>query len=84
MPTELCVNQPISLIGNTDTWTPIPLSRMQLSARLRVTLNSDDYAAAAAVLRTAIDNITRETPLINILTPTNVPIAQAELDGHCM
>ena len=39
--------------------------------------------AAAATLRTANENITRVTPLIIMLTPTNVPIAQTELEGHC-
>jgi hypothetical protein len=34
--------------------------------------------------RTANDSITRVTPLMIMLTPTKVPIAQAELDGHCM
>jgi len=41
------------------------------------------HAAAPATLRTANDNITRVTPLIIMLTPTNVPIAHTELDGHC-
>lgn len=35
-------------------------------------------------LRSAIDNITRATPLMIMLMPTSVPIAQAELDGHCI
>jgi hypothetical protein len=39
--------------------------------------------AAAATLRTASENITRVTPLIIMLTPTSVPIAHAELEGHC-
>jgi len=34
-------------------------------------------------LRTANDIITRATPLKIMLMPTRVPIAQAELDGHC-
>lgn len=41
------------------------------------------YAAAAVALRTASESITRVTPLIIMLTPTKVPIAQTELDGHC-
>ncbi len=36
----------------------------------------------ATALRTANDSITRVTPLIIMLTPTKVPIAQTELDGH--
>jgi hypothetical protein len=47
-------------------------------------LNANNYAIAAAALRTANDSITRVTPLMIILTPTKVPMAQAELDGHCM
>jgi hypothetical protein len=34
-------------------------------------------------LRTAIDSMTRVNPLIIMLIPTSVPMAQAELDGHC-
>jgi len=37
----------------------------------------------AATLRTANENITRVKPLIIMLTPTNVPIAHIELEGHC-
>jgi hypothetical protein len=32
--------------------------------------------------RTADDIITRATPLMIMLTPTSVPIAQAELEGQ--
>jgi hypothetical protein len=35
-------------------------------------------------LRTANDIITRATPLKIMLIPTSVPMAHAELDGHCM
>ena len=49
---------------------------------MRFTLNSGSYAIAAAALRTANDSITRATPLMIMLTPTKVPIAQTELDGH--
>ena len=52
--------------------------------RLRVTLSKTTYAAAAATLRTVKESITRETPLMIMLTPTSVPIAQAALAGHCM
>jgi len=41
------------------------------------------HASTAATLRTANENITRVTPLIIMLTPTRVPIAQTELEGHC-
>ena len=44
---------------------------------------TDNYATAAVALRTANDSITRVTPLMIMLTPTKMPIAQAELDGHC-
>ena len=44
----------------------------------------ENYAAAVVTLRTANDSITRVTPLMIMLTPTRTPIAQAELDGHCM
>jgi hypothetical protein len=40
------------------------------------------YAACTVVLRTARDNITALMPLMTMLTPTSVPIAQAELDGQ--
>ena len=46
--------------------------------------NNGNYAAAVVTLRTANDSITRVTPLMIMLTPTRTPIAQAELDGHCM
>jgi len=42
-----------------------------------------NYAAAAATLRTEKEIITRERPLTSMLAPTSVPIAQAELAGHC-
>ena len=58
---------------------------------LREPLPANHYAAndeggeiTSVALRTASDIITRETPLMIKLTPTSVPIAQAELDGHCM
>jgi hypothetical protein len=83
--TRLGLDQLTSLIGDINGWKPHPrASRRQLPVRLWVALKSDSYATAAAVLRTANDSINRETPLMIILTPTNVPIAQAELDGHCM
>jgi len=46
-------------------------------------LKGDDDATAAVTLRTANDNINRVMPLMIMLTPTRVPIAQLELDGHC-
>src|SRR6266851_9775365 len=46
-------------------------------------LNGDTEANAAVALRTANDSSSRVTPLMIRLTPTRVPIAQAELDGHC-
>ena len=50
---------------------------------LRSLVPNERHAAAAATLRTANENITRVTPLIIMLTPTSVPIAQTELEGHC-
>jgi hypothetical protein len=41
-----------------------------------------DYAVAAVILRAARDSITRVMPLMIMLTPTNVPSAQIELDGQ--
>jgi hypothetical protein len=38
----------------------------------------------SVALRTATDTINRVTPLMIMLTPASVPIAQAELDGHCI
>lgn len=38
----------------------------------------EGHAAAAACLGTPNENITRVTPLIIMLTPTNVPIAQTK------
>lgn len=38
----------------------------------------EGHAAAAASLRTANENVTRVTPLIIMLTPTNVPIVQTK------
>ena len=54
---------------------------------LRQMLPQRHYAASfdeivSVALRTANDSITRVTPLTIMLTPTSVPIAQAELDGH--
>jgi hypothetical protein len=46
--------------------------------------NNGNYTTAVVSLRTANDSITRVTPLMIMLTPTRMPIAQAELDGHCM
>jgi hypothetical protein len=43
----------------------------------------ETYATAVVTLRTANDSITRVTPLMIMLTPTRMPIAQAELNGHC-
>jgi len=46
------------------------------------TLEARRYAVAAASLRTVMETITRETPLMIMLTPTIVPRAHAELAGH--
>ena len=43
-------------------------------------LPGDNDAKSAAALRTANDSISRVTPLMIRLTPTNVPIAQLELE----
>jgi hypothetical protein len=45
-------------------------------------LPGDNDGKSTAALR-ANDIISRLTPLMIRLTPTNVPIAQLELDGHC-
>jgi len=44
----------------------------------------ENYATAVVTLRTANDSITRVTPLMIMLTPTRMPIAQKELNGHCI
>jgi hypothetical protein len=44
---------------------------------------ANDGDIVSVAFRTADDSITRVTPLTIMLTPTKVPIAQAELDGHC-
>ncbi len=38
----------------------------------------------SVTFRIPIDIMTRATPLMIMLTPTSVPIAQAELDGQCI
>jgi hypothetical protein len=50
-------------------------------AATRYAANFD--AIVSVALRTVSDTITRVTPLMIMLTPTSVPIAQIELDGHC-
>ncbi len=45
---------------------------------------AENYTTAVVTLRTANDSITRVTPLMIMLTPTRIPIAQKELNGHCM
>jgi hypothetical protein len=62
-----------------------PTVPMRTRASLRVDLI---YAAnlvgiSVVALRTASDMATRVMPLKIMLTPTRVPIAQAELEGHC-
>jgi hypothetical protein len=61
----------------------LPVSRDNLGSR-----PSDGYAAidvtAPVSLRNANDSITRASPLMSKLTPTSVPIAHSELEGHCM
>src|SRR5260370_6639433 len=71
-------------VGDTNRWNPDPAPEETVVDQIEVALTSHSYATAAAVLRTASDNITRETPLMMRLTPTNVPIAQAELPRPCM
>ncbi len=62
--------------------TEAPQLRELVVSQLSVASNACNYAIAAVALRTANDSITRVTPLMIMLTPTNVPIAQTELDGH--
>src|SRR5208337_3101770 len=52
------------------------------SAHYAANDDGDDDVLSVA-LRTANDIIARATPLKIMLIPTSVPIAQAELDGHC-
>ena len=54
----------------------------QISFTLRA-YAEPDCANAVAALRTANEIITRVMPLMIMLIPTRVPIAHAELDGHC-
>ena len=42
------------------------------------------YANWRTKPRTASDSMMRVTPLMIMLIPTSVPIAHAELDGHCI
>ncbi len=87
------INRGLSCLpcANTDSISPL-LSRTSCEPRAGcATLNwgapsteHGNYAAAVVTLRSANDSITRVTPLMIMLTPTRTPIAQAELDGHCM
>jgi hypothetical protein len=58
-----------------------PISSSSIRLKQRVS-NNAGYAIAVVALRTASEIMTRVTPLMIMLTPTSVPIAQAELDGH--
>ena len=40
------------------------------------------HAICLVIVRTAIDNMTRATPLMMKLIPTSVPTAHTELDGQ--
>jgi hypothetical protein len=70
------------------TSVPFSSSHAKLASRRK---RRPDYAAlrggndanSVAALRTVNESIIRETPLMIKLTPTRVPIAQAELEGHC-
>ena len=50
--------------------------------RFRAAVQAARGNAESVTLRTATDTINRVTPLMIMLTPTSVPIAQAELEGH--
>lgn len=71
---------------------PAAANRLRGSPNLFPLRNAAYYAATdddggditPVALRTAIDIPTRATPLKIRLMPTSVPIAHAELDGHCM
>ena len=67
---------------NRRVWLTACQGRCQASGRYAASDDGGDMTFVA--LRTASDSITRATPLMIRLTPTSVPIAQAELDGHCM
>lgn len=72
------VRVPVEVAENLIRWTNSPLCDLKLSTPVCAVARH----AVAAILRTAKENITRVTPLIIILTPTKVPIAQTELEGH--
>ena len=74
-----------SLIGGLSKGVNDPMLHFVISSQLSSDrlFGRDEVQAAAATLRTANDNITRVTPLIIMLTPTSVPIAHIELEGHC-
>ena len=66
------------------SFVPSPAARRFVQVSHHAFEATATYAAAAATLRTVKEIITRERPLIIMLTPTSVPIAHAELAGHFM
>jgi len=78
----------LNLSGKASGATALPRIFLSLTAPSLLSRatppNNGNYATAVVNLRTANDSITRVTPLMIMLTPTRTPIAQAELDGHCM
>lgn len=65
-------------------WTQLSLRNAICMLFARYAANDVGGDMDAVALRTVEATITRVTPLKMRLTPTKVPIAQAELDGHCM
>ncbi len=70
------------LAGQAFPQTPPRRSARQMRGLYAASDDGGDMTSVA--LRTANDIITRAMPLKIRLTPTRVPMAHAELDGHCM
>ena len=89
-----CIDPNLSGRLGVNSFRPHPMRRVETQSSRDVAIatcvpdhertNNGNYATAVVTLRTANDSITRVTPLMIMLTPTRMPIAQKELNGHCM
>jgi len=61
---------------------PLPRSLRQGGEGKKKNHAAFGVSIGAASFRTACDSMMRVMPLINMLTPTKVPSAQAELEGQ--
>ncbi len=77
-----CANLPGTVLPR-HVHRPAPCENSVVPTGLGLIYAASLVGVSVVALRTANEIATRVMPLKTMLTPTSVPMAQAELEGHC-